>query len=162
MIVHNTTDRIEGFSPAGMRKVNLLPGRNEISEEQYLALATPEGDGSDSVFMVLAKSGALAVEGELPKIPEKKPETKKEVKQVKKDLSKIRKDLKKSIRKDLKKSIRKAMANKKARSMKFDDLAEDFLVERDEIKALVEVHEGKEDEAKLFLQWLESEIANAK
>jgi len=146
-LVHNTTSRPETLTVIGGKALRFPPGRTEISEEDYAALVAPEG-GKQSMFSWFVDQGMFAVNVPITEAPPETPKPKAVVKAEEK-VGEAERNL-------LREEINAVMKSKK-RSMKYDDLAADFCITRDELKELIKVKAGKEDDSRLFLEWLQSE-----
>jgi hypothetical protein len=149
--VVNMTDRIETLSAVGHNMVRFAPGATEITEDEFKALSAPEGK-EPSVFSWFLKNRKFIIESpEDIKPPDPEP---KAVVKAKKKVAEAERLL---IREEINSLLK--VGNHKKRSMKYANLAEDFCVELDEFKDIVKVREGKEEEARLFIEWLKSEFA---
>ncbi len=162
LIVNNTTGRLESLNVRGLKaqnKVVFTPGFNEINDEEYQALISPKGKKAP-VFTLLVEQGGFVIQGDTQKEVTKDTvkADKEQAKAEKKAAEKAAEETKKAVeseRKRVRDEISGLLKKNKARSMKYDDLAEDYCVERKDIKELVKVSDI--EASNLFLEWLQSE-----
>jgi vacuolar-type H+-ATPase subunit I/STV1 len=170
VIVKNTTKRPESLPISGRQLVKFSPGDNEIADAEYLALTKPRRN-KPSRFSWFVDEGILIVKGDVPEsVPEPEVVEDKAVAKAKEKLAEAQEtaakkkqaeaeaaEKKKRVAetKTVREEINSLLRKNQKRSMKYDDLAEDYKVERKDIKELVKV--SNLDASNLFLKWLQSE-----
>jgi hypothetical protein len=172
MFVKNTTNRPETLSIPGRRGIKFDPGKVEITDEEYLILSRPEASGP-SMFSWFVDQGVFEIEGDIPEpVVEPEPVEDKAVAKAKEKLkeaqaiaekkkqeaeaaaAKKKRDAEsKALREEISSLLKKGNGK---RSMKYDDLCEDYKVTRPELKDMVAVKDL--EASKLFAQWLKSEV----
>ncbi len=172
MLVINTSDRPETLSIPGRRGLKFAPGPTEVADKEYLALIKPDGK-EPSIFSWFVDQGVFEVQGDIPE-PPPEPESEKDKAVAKaeeklKDAQEIaakkkQADAKAAAKKKriaetnaVKEEINSLLRKNQKRSMKYDDLAEDYKVERKDVKELVACKDL--EASKMFRDWLKSEVA---
>jgi len=145
--VFNTNKRPEGFALPGGKKIVFKPGDNQISEDEFAVLMKPRGNRI-SAFRRLIEDKTLVTSEGTP--------TPREDKKAKANIYKQKRKRANELRGEIKKALKS-----KKRSMKYDDLAEDFIIDRNELKSVIAVEPGQEETSQTFLKWLYSEITRA-